>query len=135
MVNIRCHDRGEANYGKKTLNFLDITRGGGNDWAVIELTGDTNPSHGQVRRFKGSRLVISSRWSGSIISTLGTSVGIGEVANYIVPKTLRETPESSSSSVIRRNRTSGVRSSKLWLLSMSRKLVEVHIVVVHGRQD
>ena len=57
------------------------------------------------------------------------------MASNVVPKTLRETPESSSSSVIRRDRTSLVRSSKMWLLYTSRELVRVHIVVVHGRQD
>ena len=57
------------------------------------------------------------------------------MASNVVPKTLRETPESSSSSVIRRDRTSLVRSSKMWLLYTSRELVRVHIVVVHDRQD
>ena len=69
LVNILSQDRGEADEGEETLDFLDIMPGRGDGWAVIELTGDTNPSHGQVRRFKGSRLIISSRWSGSVTST------------------------------------------------------------------
>ena len=60
VINIRCQDRGEADNGEKTLDFLNITQGRGDGWAVIELIGDTDPSQGQVRRIRSSRLVASS---------------------------------------------------------------------------